>query len=81
MLLQSGVVNSLQSGTIIITQRGMYYKKGCFITKWDRYYKLEQLLQKMPVHLRDTRVNGNPSLLAGQMQLDNGVLYDIMPFG
>ena len=36
----------LQSGAIIIPQRGMYYKRVRFITKWDRYYKLgQELLQ------------------------------------
>ena len=44
--LKTGAVNPLQNGEIIIRQRGMYYKKGCFITKWDRYYKLgQELLQ------------------------------------
>ena len=31
-ILKSGAVNPLQNGVIIITQRGMYYKKGRFIT-------------------------------------------------
>ena len=35
-------------------------KWGNFIKKWARYYKMEQLLQKRPVHLRDTRTNGDP---------------------
>ena len=44
--LKTGSVNPLQNREIIITQRGMYYKKGCFITKWDRNDKLgQELLQ------------------------------------
>ena len=31
-ILKSGAVNPLQSGVIITSQRGMYYKKGRFIT-------------------------------------------------
>ena len=31
-ILKSGEVNPLQNGVIIITQRGMYYKKSRFIT-------------------------------------------------
>ena len=38
--LQSGTVNLWQSGTIVITMRDVYYKKGSFIAKWGRYYKL-----------------------------------------
>ena len=35
-------VNSLQSGAIVITQRGVHYEKGHFITKWvNRYSKVE----------------------------------------
>ena len=34
-ILLNGVVNSLQSGAIIITHRDIYYKKVRFITKWD----------------------------------------------
>ena len=46
-ILKSGAVNSLQSSTVIITQRDMYYKKGRLITKWDRCYKLGiELLQR-----------------------------------
>ena len=40
-----GQINLLQSGLIAIT-------------KWIRYYKVEQLLQGRPVHLCDTRKNG-----------------------
>ena len=28
----------------VITMRGMYYKKGSFITEWGKYYKLGQNL-------------------------------------
>ena len=45
-ILKSAAVNPLQNGAIIITQRGMYYKKGHFITKWDSYNKFgQELLQ------------------------------------
>ena len=45
-ILKSGTVNPSQYKAIIITQRSKYYKKGHFITKWDRYYKLgQELLQ------------------------------------
>ena len=55
-ILKSGAVDSLQSGTIIITQRDMYYKKGCFITKWERYYKLgQELLQSGACNLLHSR--------------------------
>ena len=45
-ILKSGAVNQLQNGRIIITEWGTYYKKGRFITKSDRHYKLGiELLQ------------------------------------
>ena len=44
-----------------------------FIKKRSRYYKVGQLLQKRPVNLRDTRTNGEPCLLTGQMWFENGV--------
>ena len=45
-MLESGAVYPLQNGAIIITQRGIYYRKVRFITKWDRYYKLGQELSQ-----------------------------------
>ena len=44
------------------------------------YYKEGQLLLERPVYLHDTRTNGDPCLLSGQMQVVNRILYDIMPF-
>ena len=43
-IIQSRAVNPLQNEVIIITQRGMYYRKGRFTTKLTRYYKLGQEL-------------------------------------
>ena len=37
-ILKSRAVNPLQNEVIIITQRGMYYRKGRFTTKWTRYF-------------------------------------------
>ena len=45
-ILKSRAVNPLQNGVIIITQRGIYYKKSRFTTKWTRYYKLGQELSQ-----------------------------------
>ena len=45
-ILKSRAVNPLQNEVIIITQRGMYYKKSRFTTKWTRYYKLGQELSQ-----------------------------------
>ena len=53
MLLQRGKdiikwnsVNPLKCGAMIMKQRSIYYRNACFITKWDRYYKLgQELLQ------------------------------------
>ena len=46
-MLESGAVYPLQNGAIIITQRGIYYRKVRFITKWDRYYKLGKSYHKV----------------------------------
>ena len=43
-------------------------KWGNFITKWGRYYKVEQL---RTVHGRDTRANGDPCYLTGQMRFES----------
>ena len=47
----------LQIGTSynwVIAKWGRYYKVG------QLYYKVEQLLQRRPVHLLNTRANGHP---------------------
>ena len=43
-------------------------KRGKIIAKWG------QLLQKRPVHLCDTRTNGNPCLPPGSLCFENGIL-------
>ena len=45
-ILKSRAVNPLQNEVIIITQRGMYYRKSRFTTKLTRYYKLGQELSQ-----------------------------------
>ena len=66
-LLQSGAGYLLQSGSIVIVT--LYtYQVGRL------YCKVGQLLQKRPVHLRDTRANGNPYLPTGSMWFENGIL-------
>ena len=61
-LLQSGAGNLLQSGSIVIAKWARYYYVG------QLYYKVELLLQKKLVHLRDTRTNGDPCLLTEPMR-------------
>ena len=50
-LSQSRSDNLLQSGSIIITKLDMCLKVR------QLYYKLRELLQRKPVHFRDTRAN------------------------
>ena len=47
-ILKSRAVNPFQNEVIIITQRGMYYRKGSFTTKLTRYFKLGQELSQSP---------------------------------
>ena len=89
-ILKSGEVmgqSLLHKGVCITKKLTLLQRGSIFIAKWGRYYrvgqlycKVGQILQKRPVHLRDTRTNRDPCLLAGQMFFDNKVLYDIMPF-
>ena len=48
-------------------------KSGNFIAKWSWHYKVEQLLLRRPLHRRDTRINGDPSLLIGPTRFESGV--------
>ena len=43
-------------------------------TNWDRRYKVEQLLQRKSLHLHDTSMNGDPSLLMGPLPFRTGVV-------
>ena len=45
-ILKSRAVNPFQNEVIIITQRGMYYRRGRFTTMLTRYYKLGQELSQ-----------------------------------
>ena len=63
-LLQHGAGDLLQIRLIVIA-------------KWGRYYKVGKLLQRRPVHLCDTRTNGDPCLLIRPCGLGL-VLYNMM---
>ena len=70
-LIQSGADDLLQNYKIgqSLLQSGVgIIKLANFIEKWG------QLLQKRPVHLRDTRTNGNQCLATGSMRFGNGIL-------
>lgn len=73
VILQSGAELTKLNHSLL--QSGVDIKKwGNFITKYGRYYKEEQLLQRRLVHLRDTGTNGDPCLLIGPMQLESRVV-------
>ena len=56
-LLQSWAGNLSQTGSIVIEKWARYYKMG------QIYYKVGQSLQRRPLHLRDTKANGDSCLL------------------
>ena len=73
-LLPSGAGNLFQCGSVFIVTCSRYYSVG------QLYPKIEQLLQKRPVYLRDAKGNGNPYFPTGPIRFENGILYDIIPF-
>ena len=88
-LLQKCLLHYKVGQVLQIGARAITKWRRLFITKWVnryckvgyRYYqvgrlycKVGQLLQKRPVHLRDTRTNGNPYLPTGSMWFENGIL-------
>ena len=73
-LLPSGAGNLFQCGSVFIVTWSRYYSVG------QLYSKIEQLLQKRPVYLRDAKENENPYFPTGPMRLENRILFDIIPF-
>ena len=57
-----------QVGQSLLQSEVGIVKRGNIIAKW------RQLLQKRPVHLCDTRTNGNPCLPPVSMSFENGIL-------
>ena len=82
--LQSGAINHYYTEGHVLQKSPLYYKVRQVLqivaransnTKWvNRNCKVGQLLQKRPVHLGDTRANGNPCLPTGSVWFENGIL-------
>ena len=67
-LLQSWAGNLPQTGSIVIAKWARYYKMG------QIYCKVGQSLQRRPLHLRDTRTNGDSCLLIATPRFKIGVV-------